>query len=209
MEVKIECPQCQTRLRLPVNACGELARCPRCHTKFRVPDSASLMEDTVAGWLFEVGEATATTDGADRTGESPSAQESTGTPSADQPHGGPWHDLPAQVRHRLAKWVDFTDGERFLAYLPDRDLPKFEMGLHGVVVTDQRVIFCNDQQTGGIHLDAYGELMLVKNGAYYDLLYHHDNVERALGQLRREAAQELAHMLDEQKNRLRVVRAKP
>jgi len=52
----------------------------------------------------------------------------------------PWEALSEAVQHRLQGWYHPRGGERFLAYIPDRDRARSEEGLYGIVVTNQRMI---------------------------------------------------------------------
>ena len=52
MDLTIECPHCRVKLSVPDRASGRAARCPACHAKFRVPQFESMLDETVAAWLF-------------------------------------------------------------------------------------------------------------------------------------------------------------
>ena len=215
MDVPIHCPGCQARLHVPADAAGRMARCPKCKSKFRVPDLISELEDTVSGWLVEnTMEATSVRSSVREAGkehgdrkaaderEQP-ASESVATKSDDQAER--WQKLPAPVRKRLSKWFQVMDGERFIQYMPERSLSKFDHGIAGVVVTDQRVVYCRNKQQGSLHLDAYGEMILMHDGPCYDLFYHHDNQEVLLVQLRPDDARRFAEAVNAQEERLRVL----
>ncbi len=53
----------------------------------------------------------------------------------------PWDALPAVVRHRLEQWYRPGPEERFLAYVPDRDFGRSEMGMAGLAVSDCRLVY--------------------------------------------------------------------
>ncbi len=53
----------------------------------------------------------------------------------------PWDALPEVVQHRVEQWYIPEPGERFLAYVPDRDHARTEDGMAGVVVSDKRLIY--------------------------------------------------------------------
>lgn len=48
--IKILCPECSAKYRLPLEAAGRTARCKVCGTKFAVPAQKNL-EDSVLDWL--------------------------------------------------------------------------------------------------------------------------------------------------------------
>lgn len=52
-----------------------------------------------------------------------------------------WDALPSVVRHRMEQWFRASGGERFLAYVADRDLARSEDGMAGVVISSQRLIY--------------------------------------------------------------------
>ena len=52
----------------------------------------------------------------------------------------PWDLLPDVVRHRIEQWYRPAPGERFLAYVPDRDHARTEDGMAGVLITNRRLI---------------------------------------------------------------------
>jgi hypothetical protein len=52
----------------------------------------------------------------------------------------PWDSLPLVVQHRLQQWFKAAAGERFLAYVPDRDHARTEDGMFGLAVSDRRLI---------------------------------------------------------------------
>ena len=53
----------------------------------------------------------------------------------------PWDSLPETVQRRLHGWYQAARGERFLAYVPDRDRARSEDGLYGIIVSSERLIF--------------------------------------------------------------------
>jgi hypothetical protein len=50
--IKVTCPQCSTKYRLPAESQGRSARCKVCGTKFAVASPKSL-DDSVLDWLTE------------------------------------------------------------------------------------------------------------------------------------------------------------
>ncbi len=53
----------------------------------------------------------------------------------------PWQSISGSVQHRLGTWYKPQGGERFVAYVPDRDLGRSEDGMSGLVVTNHRLIY--------------------------------------------------------------------
>jgi len=53
----------------------------------------------------------------------------------------PWDNLPEAVQHRLGTWYNPGRGERFVTYVPDRDLARTEDGMSGLVVSNMRFIY--------------------------------------------------------------------
>jgi hypothetical protein len=52
-----------------------------------------------------------------------------------------WDELPPAVRHRVQQWYKPKQGERFLAYIPDRTRRRSEDGMAGLVVSSSRLIY--------------------------------------------------------------------
>lgn len=53
----------------------------------------------------------------------------------------PWGSLPLTVQTRIHQWYRPAQGERFIAYVADRERARSEEGLAGVVVSDRRVVY--------------------------------------------------------------------
>ncbi len=58
---------------------------------------------------------------------------------------------------RLEAWFEPEPAEGSLIYLPNIDLAEGDAGLTGVIVTDQRIVFCNREERGSVSLDDQGE----------------------------------------------------
>jgi hypothetical protein len=71
-----------------------------------------------------------------------------------------WDDLPENCRQRLAVWCKFAPGERFRDYLPDADLARHDVGLAGVVITDDRLIYHKYRLFGEVRLDTDATLVV-------------------------------------------------
>lgn len=53
----------------------------------------------------------------------------------------PWDNLPEVVQHRIQQWFKPESGEKFVAFIPDRDHARTEDGIAGVVVSSKRLIY--------------------------------------------------------------------
>ena len=53
----------------------------------------------------------------------------------------PWQRLQLAARNRIKTWYVPGNNETFLAYLPDRDFAKTELGMAGLVLTNRRLCF--------------------------------------------------------------------
>ncbi len=71
-----------------------------------------------------------------------------------------WDALPETCRQRLAVWCKFNPGERFRDYLPDADLARHDVGLAGVVITDDRLIYHKYRLFGEVPLDTDATLVV-------------------------------------------------
>jgi len=52
----------------------------------------------------------------------------------------PWDTLPLTIQHRIEQWYKPVDGEKFLAYVPDRDRTRTEDGMAGLLLSTARLI---------------------------------------------------------------------
>lgn len=81
-----------------------------------------------------------------------------------------WQQLGDQLRRRIAAWFRLKDDEQFIAYINDSDFGKKDAGLAGVAITDRRLVFCKYHRHGTVKLsDPDVELLVVRNGPFYDL----------------------------------------
>jgi hypothetical protein len=53
----------------------------------------------------------------------------------------PWDTLPSVIQHRIEGWFKMGFGERFLAYVPDRDHTRTEDGVAGILVSSVRLVY--------------------------------------------------------------------
>jgi hypothetical protein len=108
-----------------------------------------------------------------------------------------WRTIPVGVRHRLAVWFDFERDEQFLGYFNDSDFAKSDAGLAGLVVTDQRIVWCKYHHHGTMALDEPATLVALEDGRFADLYCHQGGTRRKLVRLRSNDADELADLLSQ------------
>lgn len=68
-------------------------------------------------------------------------------------HGDAWKQLDETCRQRLGGWCRLQAGESFRHYFNDADFGKHDGGLAGLVLTDQRLLFCKYHHRGQVRID--------------------------------------------------------
>lgn len=68
-------------------------------------------------------------------------------------HGEAWRELSERCRHNVAGWCKLRAGEELRLYLGDADHAHHDEGLAGLVLTDQRLIFCKYHHRGQVRRD--------------------------------------------------------
>jgi len=68
-------------------------------------------------------------------------------------HGDLFQALSEACRSRLQVWCKLRPREVFVLYLNDADFGRMDEGLSGLIVTDQRVVFCKYHHRGQVRLD--------------------------------------------------------
>ncbi|MBI1375103.1 MAG: hypothetical protein GC159_20485 [Phycisphaera sp.] len=125
--------------------------------------------------------------------------------------GGAWRELDDLVRQKIAVWFEFQDGEQFLAYFMDPDFMVKDAGLAGVVVTDQRLVYCKYQKKGAIPLDSDGDLIAAEIDAHFELQHRLDDKTTKLVRIRKKDTEQLMGMLAQMRAdgicQLRLLRA--
>ena len=71
-----------------------------------------------------------------------------------------WRLLGDECRRRLAVWCPFEAGEHFQLYLSDGDFGSRDKGLAGLVLTDQRLVYCKYHHRGAIDLSLPATLLI-------------------------------------------------
>jgi hypothetical protein len=86
-------------------------------------------------------------------------------------HGEVWKQLAEKTRQRILAWCKLRPREEVRLYLNDADLGHHDEGLGGLLLTDQRLVFCKhhhrgqvdrDQQPATIHVQSEGPFALLK-----------------------------------------------
>ncbi len=68
-------------------------------------------------------------------------------------HGQGWQSLTETCRQRLSGWCKFLPQETFIMYVSDADFGKCDLGMAGVIITDQRVILRKYHHRGQVRRD--------------------------------------------------------
>ncbi len=88
-------------------------------------------------------------------------------------HGDKFQELSEVCRGRIQSWCKLRPHEVFHAYLNDADFGRLDEGLAGVIVTDQRVVYCKYHHRGQVRLDEEGAKVVAKpGGRFYSLTLH-------------------------------------
>jgi len=81
----------------------------------------------------------------------------------------PWDVLPEFVQHRLEQWYRPKQGERFLAYVPDRHLARIDDGMAGIAISDVRLVYHTQLRHKEVLVGEPLEVELTTSGARADL----------------------------------------
>jgi len=84
----------------------------------------------------------------------------------------PWQDLSPVIRHRIETWFHPRRGERFVAYVPDRNHRHRDDGLAGVVFSSARLVYHSPGEHHESRLSGAVELDVTGSGATGDLHIH-------------------------------------
>ncbi len=71
-----------------------------------------------------------------------------------------WRLLGDECRRRLAVWCPFDSMEHFQLYLSDGDFGTRDKGLAGLVITDQRLVYCKYHHRGAVNLSEPATLLI-------------------------------------------------
>jgi LSD1 subclass zinc finger protein len=84
-------------------------------------------------------------------------------------HGEAWRALSETCRDRISYWCKLHPGEQFRLFISDADFGKRDEGMGGLVVTDQRIVFCKYHHRGQVRLDDDSMLRIKINGGFASL----------------------------------------
>ena len=88
-------------------------------------------------------------------------------------HGDKFQELSEVCRGRIQSWCKLRPHEVFQVYLNDADFGRLDEGLAGVIVTDQRVVYCKYHHRGQVRLDEEGAKVVAKpGGRFFSLTLH-------------------------------------
>lgn len=82
-------------------------------------------------------------------------------------HGDKFQELSEVCRGRIQSWCKLRPHEVFQAYLNDADFGRLDEGLAGVIVTDQRVVYCKYHHRGQVRLDEEDAKIVAKPGGRF------------------------------------------
>ena len=85
-------------------------------------------------------------------------------------HGDRFQELSEICRSRIQSWCKLRPHEVFQEYLSDADFGRLDEGLAGVIITDQRVVYCKYHHRGQVRLDSEEAMIVIKpDGRFYSL----------------------------------------
>jgi len=82
-------------------------------------------------------------------------------------HGDRFQELSEVCRGRILSWCKLRPREVFQVYLSDADFGRLDEGLAGVIVTDQRVVYCKYHHRGQVRLDEEDARIIAKPGGRF------------------------------------------
>lgn len=94
-------------------------------------------------------------------------------------HGDRFQELSEVCRGRIQSWCKLRPHEVFQVYLNDADFGRLDEGLAGIIVTDQRVVYCKYHHRGQVRLDEEGASIVAKPGGRFFSLSLHVGEERS------------------------------
>lgn len=85
-------------------------------------------------------------------------------------HGDRFQELSEVCRSRIQSWCKLRPQEVFHLYLNDADFGRLDEGLAGIIITDQRVVYCKYHHRGQARLDSDETIIVAKpDGRFYSL----------------------------------------
>ena len=93
-------------------------------------------------------------------------------------HGEAWSELSEDCRQRIAIWCKLQPREVFQIYVSDADFGRRDEGLAGIVVTDQRLIYCKYHHRGQVRLDDQQTRIVARREGEFGVLTLHSGSQR-------------------------------
>jgi len=94
-------------------------------------------------------------------------------------HGDKFQELSEVCRGRIQSWCKLRPQEVFHEYLNDADFGRLDEGLAGLIVTDQRIVFCKYHHRGQVRLDEENARIVAKPGGRFHSLTLHVGEDRS------------------------------
>jgi len=94
-------------------------------------------------------------------------------------HGDKFQELSEICRSRLQSWCKLRPHEVFQEYLNDADFGRLDEGLAGLIITDQRVVYCKYHHRGQVRLDSEDATIVVRPDGRFFSLYLEVGSDRA------------------------------
>lgn len=86
-------------------------------------------------------------------------------------HGEAWRQLSQRCRKRISAWCKLRPREEMRLYLRDADFNRHDEGLAGLVLTDQRLVFCKFHHRGQVRRDQTDAAILIHPGNRFTNLH--------------------------------------
>ena len=107
-----------------------------------------------------------------------------------------WINLPLNVRMRIASWVNFTPGEKFVRYFSDATAMAKESGLTGVIVTRKRLIHRLRTTIGEIDVQDESSTLIIRVEDNHPVLFLRKGTESSrIARLRIEEVNDFVDVL--------------
>lgn len=121
-------------------------------------------------------------------------------------HGSGWKTLSEQCRQRLQIWCKLKPREQFLTYYNDADFNRRDEGLAGLVLTNQRIIFCKYHTRGRLPLNADHIQLISKSvGSFCELYVKIRGRTSRMVKLRPEDYQDLVKRINEHEEHVQLL----
>lgn len=68
-------------------------------------------------------------------------------------HGDVWNTMPEQIRERISVWCKLSSRETVKGYFRDADFTRHDSGMAGILITNERIVWCKYHHRGQVRLD--------------------------------------------------------